>query len=98
VFIELSQKKPSRFFHRLHPRFDSPKFCRLQVGSGIQTDPPFKLDEHRIIVVKGMPVDQCGSCGEYVLLDMTMERVDRLIASMDKGVELEVRRYGAAAA
>jgi YgiT-type zinc finger domain-containing protein len=64
----------------------------------MQTDLPFKLDEHRIIVVRDVPVEQCAFCGEYALLDVTMEKIDGLIAAMDKSVELEVRRYEAAVA
>lgn len=74
--------------------------CHVCGGSmrSIRTDLPFKLDEHRIIVVKAVPVEKCAFCGEYTLLDVTMERVDDLIAAMDKSVELEVRRYEAAVA
>ncbi len=69
--------------------------CHMCGGGmrSIRTDLPFKLDEHRIIVVKCVPVEQCNFCGEYVLRDLTMQSLDLLIASMDNNVELEVRKY-----
>ncbi len=61
----------------------------------LRTDLPFKLENHRIIVVKGIPVEQCSSCGEYVIHDPVMERLDLLFESMDDAAELEIRRFAA---
>jgi hypothetical protein len=36
-----------------------------------------------------------GQCGESELQNAAMERVDRLLASVDRSAELEVARYAA---
>jgi len=59
------------------------------------TDLPFKLDEHRILVIKNLPVSQCASCGEYLIEDAVMQRVDTVIEDIDQAAELEVREYAA---
>ena len=44
-------------------------------GSGLKnltTDLPFKRDEHSIVIVKNLPVLQCGNCGDYLLDDSVM--------------------------
>jgi len=71
--------------------------CRLCGGNkeSIRTDLPFKLEDHRIIVVKDVPVEQCISCGEYELSDPVMEQLEMLFDSMDESSELEVRRFAA---
>jgi len=61
----------------------------------LRTGLPFKLESHQIIVVKGVPVEQCASCGEYVIHDPVMERLDCLFESMDHAAELEIRRFAA---
>jgi len=61
----------------------------------IRTDLPFKLDQHKIIVVKDMPVEQCQSCYEFLIQDPVMEDLDCLLDSVDSGIELEVRRFAA---
>ncbi len=71
--------------------------CHLCGGrmENLRTDLPFKLENHQIIVVKGIPVEQCCSCGEYVIQDREMESLDYLFQSMDGAAELEVRRFAA---
>jgi len=59
------------------------------------TDLPFKLDQHRIVVVKDIPVEQCNSCSEFLISDPVMENLDSLISTVDSGIELEVRRFAA---
>ena len=54
----------------------------------MRTDLPFKLGNQRIIVVKGIPVEQCTSCGEYVIHDPVMESLDHLFESMDQRFQL----------
>jgi len=61
----------------------------------IQTDLPFKLDDHKILVMKDVPVEQCNSCGEFLIPDPVMEVLDNVIESTDKAVEIEIRRYAA---
>jgi YgiT-type zinc finger domain-containing protein len=71
--------------------------CYICAGNmeQIKTDLPFKLDEHQILVVKGLPVTQCSSCGEFLISDQVMESLDNLIVAMDKNAELEIKRYAA---
>lgn len=38
---------------------------------------------------------QCESCREYLIDDSVMERVEQMLASADKSIELEVVRYAA---
>ncbi|HMA67642.1 MAG TPA: YgiT-type zinc finger protein [Desulfosalsimonadaceae bacterium] len=61
----------------------------------IQTDLPFKLDDHKILVMKSVPVEQCSFCGEFLISDQVMEVLDNIFESTDKAVEIEVRRYAA---
>lgn len=71
--------------------------CHLCGGGmdSIHTDLPFKLGQHRIVVVKDIPVEQCHSCGEFLIHDPVMENIDCLLNSVDPGTELEVRRFAA---
>ncbi len=59
------------------------------------TDLPFKRDEHCIVIVKDLPVLQCGNCGEYVLEDATMEWIEDTLEKIDPAAELEIVRYAA---
>lgn len=59
------------------------------------TDLPFKLDDHLIVIMKALPVLQCGQCGETELESPTMKRVDELLATVDRSTELGVIRYAA---
>jgi YgiT-type zinc finger domain-containing protein len=61
----------------------------------IVTDLPFKLAEERIVIVKRLPVLQCGACREYLIEDAVMERIDSVLAQADRTAELEVIRYAA---
>ena len=61
----------------------------------IVTDLPFKLAEDRIVIVKRLPVLQCGACREYLIEDTVMERIDTVLTQTDSTAELEVIRYAA---
>ena len=61
----------------------------------IITDLPFKASESTIIIIKDLPVFQCGACREYLLEDPIMERVETLLNAADKSVELEIVRFAA---
>ena len=61
----------------------------------INTDLPFKLSEDRIVILKQLPVLQCGACREYLIEDTVMARIDTLLAQADSTAELEVIRYAA---
>ena len=71
--------------------------CRV-CGARIQpitTDLPFKLSEERIVILKQLPVSQCGACREYLIEDVVMARIDSLLGRADSTAELEVIRYAA---
>jgi len=59
------------------------------------TDLPFKLDRDTIVIVKGVPVQECECCSEYILSDETMEQIEKLLSRVDKAAELEILRYAA---
>ena len=61
----------------------------------VRTDLPFKLSEQRIVILKQLPVLQCGACREYLIEDAVMARIDALLARTDSTIELEVIRYAA---
>jgi YgiT-type zinc finger domain-containing protein len=61
----------------------------------VVTDLPFKVTETTIIIVKGLPILQCKGCGEYLLEDAVMQRVDEILAGADEKAELEIIRYAA---
>jgi YgiT-type zinc finger domain-containing protein len=61
----------------------------------VQTDLPFKTGETTIVIVKALPVLQCGDCGEYLLEDGVMQRVDEILGGAGGRVELEIVRYAA---
>ena len=61
----------------------------------VTTDLPFKLSKHAIVVIRDLPVLQCGACPEYLLEDPVMSRVDAILAGVADGAELEVVRFAA---
>ena len=63
--------------------------------SPITTDLPFKLSEERIVILKQLPILQCGACREYLIEDAVMVRIDTMLARTDSTAELEVLRYAA---
>jgi YgiT-type zinc finger domain-containing protein len=63
--------------------------------SAITTDLPFKVREPGIVILKGLPVLQCGNCPQYLLEDAVLARVDQILRQVSGGTELEVIRYAA---
>ena len=61
----------------------------------VVTDLPFKLDRRRTVLIKDLPVLQCRQCGEYLLEDPVMARVEEMLRGVDKSAELEILRYAA---
>jgi YgiT-type zinc finger domain-containing protein len=48
------------------------------------------------IVIKGVPADVCGNCGEYYLGETTARRIDEIAVQAERsGTEVEVRKYAA---
>lgn len=61
----------------------------------VTTDLPFKTGAHSIIIINDLPVMQCGNCSEFIIEDLVMGKVDRIISMTEKNVEVEVLRYAA---
>ncbi|MDO8477758.1 MAG: YgiT-type zinc finger protein [Candidatus Rokubacteria bacterium] len=59
------------------------------------TDLPFKVRDTGIVIVKSLPVLQCGNCPEYLIEDTVLGRVDQILAKVETGSELEIIRYAA---
>jgi YgiT-type zinc finger domain-containing protein len=59
------------------------------------TDLPFKVSDTSIVILKDLPVLQCGTCPEYLLEDQVLTQVNQLLARVDSAAELEIIRYGA---
>lgn len=59
------------------------------------TDLPFKLSQRAIVVIRDLPVLQCGSCREYLLQDGVMIRVEEILGEMGEEAELEVVKFAA---
>lgn len=60
------------------------------------TDLPFKLDTHKILVIRGIPAGICSSCGEIVLADGILQKIDKIIDRVkDVDCDLEVVRFAA---
>jgi YgiT-type zinc finger domain-containing protein len=57
------------------------------------TDVPFKIDNASITIIKKLPVMQCINCGEYLIADSVMEKVDSILNKVDKTAELEIFSY-----
>ncbi|MBZ0169770.1 hypothetical protein MELA_01811 [Candidatus Methylomirabilis lanthanidiphila] len=71
--------------------------CHICDGEvkGATSDMPFKLEANRIVIFKNLPVLQCDQCGEYLLEDAVMKRVEEMLDRIDASAELEIVRYAA---
>ena len=61
----------------------------------VMTDLPFKIGLHAIVVIKNLPVLQCGNCQEYLLEDRVVQRVDDILHSADDHLEVVILSYAA---
>ncbi|MBM3219942.1 MAG: YgiT-type zinc finger protein [Candidatus Rokubacteria bacterium] len=68
--------------------------CGAQM-TAVKTDLPFKVREGGIVIVKGLPVLQCGNCPQYLLEDAVLAEVDQILQRVDAAKELEIVRYAA---
>ncbi len=69
--------------------------CR-QCGGTMQNiiaDLPFKTRNSAVVIIRDLPVLQCGSCREYELEDETMKYVEMKLSSLSNSTELEILRY-----
>jgi len=46
-----------------------------------------------IVILRGLPVQQCENCREFLIADPVMERVESLLAKADTAAELEIVKY-----
>ena len=60
-----------------------------------QTDLPFKVGQSAIVIIKELPVQSCTRCQEFALEDPIMEKVEKILASVDESMELEVIHFAA---
>lgn len=74
------------------------RFMRCRTCGGTlrpqQTDVPFKTGATTIVILKWLPVLQCGQCGEIELEQATMHRVEELIWRVG-GAELAIIQFAA---
>ncbi|MEE8484779.1 MAG: YgiT-type zinc finger protein [Nitrospinota bacterium] len=56
----------------------------------MKTDLPFKVSERNIVIIKALPVIQCGNCHEYLIEDHTMQKVESLLQKAGQETELEM--------
>lgn len=63
--------------------------------TAVKTDLPFKVRDAGIVILKGLPVLQCGNCPQYLLEDAVLAQVDQILQRVDAGKELEIVRYAA---
>ena len=61
----------------------------------VVTDLPFKVRGNSIVIIKDLPVRQCGNCSEYLIEDAVMAKVDILLGRVDASTEVEILRYAA---
>ncbi|MEQ8167987.1 MAG: type II toxin-antitoxin system MqsA family antitoxin [Candidatus Eremiobacterota bacterium] len=59
----------------------------------IITDFPFKTNYITIVIVKKMPVLQCENCGEYLIEDPVMEKIDTILNKIDSQTEVGILSY-----
>ncbi|MEA3421614.1 MAG: YgiT-type zinc finger protein, partial [Acidobacteriota bacterium] len=59
------------------------------------TDLPFKLDDHRIIVIKDVPIFLCSKCGEILIENEVMKKLNPVFSDVKRDRELEVVKYAA---
>ena len=56
---------------------------------------PFQLSDASVVILKDPPISQCNNCGEYLLADQVMARIDEVPDAVDGAAELEVVRFAA---
>lgn len=61
----------------------------------MKTDLPFKVSERTIVIIKALPVLQCGGCHEYLIEDSAMQKVESILRKAGQEAELEVVNFAA---
>ncbi|MFZ2631281.1 MAG: YgiT-type zinc finger protein [Desulfosalsimonadaceae bacterium] len=70
--------------------------CGSEMDSTI-TNLPFKINELTIVIVKDLPVFQCGACSECLLEDHVLAHLENLFDKVNKKAELDILKYQEAA-
>ncbi len=70
------------------------RVCGSKLAS-TTTDLPFKVTDRTIVIVKNLPVAQCGRCSEYLIEDQVFAKVEQLLAKADTAAELEIIAFAA---
>ena len=63
--------------------------------NSVVNDLPVKTTDNSIVILKSLPVLQCGNCTEYLIEYPVLSRVDGILAGISGAAELEVVRYAA---
>ena len=63
--------------------------------NSVISDLPFKTTESSIVILKSLPVLQCGNCPECLIEDAVLSRIDEILVGISGEAELEVIRYAA---
>ncbi len=50
--------------------------------TAITSDLPLKTTDHTVVILKSLPVLQCGNCTEYLIEDAVLRRVDEILAAV----------------
>jgi len=54
---------------------------------------PLKLNKNQIVIFKELPVLQCDECGDYLIEDAVMERIEKSLQKANPTAELEILNY-----
>ena len=65
------------------------------IMDSVMTNRPFKMNEITIVLQKDLPIFQCRNCSKYLVEDLIMGSVDKILEKVDTSAELEVIRYAA---
>ena len=71
--------------------------CRVCGGrmTEARSDMPFKLAPSRTVIIKDLPVLQCGECGEHAFSDVVMAKIEAALEKVEQSAELEIVRFAA---
>jgi YgiT-type zinc finger domain-containing protein len=61
----------------------------------VVADLPFRVDRSVMIILRELPLLECGGCSAYALQDIVIERVHEMIQSLTSPAHLDVIRYAA---
>ena len=59
----------------------------------MRMDMPFKVGKTSTVILKSLPVLECGACPEYLITEAVTDRLDEILARVDSSAELEITRF-----